>query len=876
MNNSVKRFVRKHSEASYSPTEFECLANDLSTYSGDRYTQKSALKVLARYARADGDVIRIDPDDRKHDRVYENILKELDGESSESDSCDNYDETDDSESSEESSDDNASDGNGDDEVSADESSDEDSVDNENNAESDVEGEESDDDSSGDARAAEESANESNSDSDGTNYDESEESDEVEEPEPVKPTKKAKASVKAKAKATAKAVPKKAQAKTKAVPKKAQSPTKQKSKDVKTAKTAKTAKAAKPTKILGKIDPTISPEDVDTVHIPARTMNLFTGRAMTNTKPKAPVKAAKVVRCASDEEPEYSSDTSSNDSDFYSIPDEKEYAGLYRTDEKYGPYGTDNYHDKNPKSDKLNKVEKRRLDVYNYLDSIQYYPQRSAGWFNLRDKLISASDGGTVVGLNPYEKQFDFIAKKVHGRPFETSIDCYHGKKFEEIATMAYEYRMNVHVKEFGLCQHTKHKILGASPDGIVCPYKLKLDINKKECWRDIDEKIEKIKDRVTNDFGVDIESMNDKEKHAFFKQVQEVFTPKKEKILDNIGRRTKNVGRMLEIKCPMRRKILMDPDAPEVYGAHGEPIKNLKLDVKKGVCPAYYWVQVQLQLECCDLDECDFWQCEIAEYEDFDDFLDDTDPEYPWLAKSSKQEKGALVQIMPIDKLQDTSMDYNNRIYNYADFIYMPRVTMTPKEVEEWLFETIKNINWTHQGYVFESVKYFRITESRNITIPRDRKWFADNLPEFERIWSYVEFLRADKQMSKLLKLYMKTFKTDWYGKIRENKPNEIMEVIEYMCNKPDNDAPDKEHRKYARFVARLEEKIREAGVEDDAPDVDVEEEIEMIKEALEFDSDDSEYDDMEGDDKLEIKIKHADFVRGVKKLVDDYLLPSE
>ena len=94
----------------------------------------------------------------------------------------------------------------------------------------------------------------------------------------------------------------------------------------------------------------------------------------------------------------------------------------------------------------------------------------------------------------------------------------------------------------------------------------------------------------------------------------------------------------------------------QVYGPFGEPINDLKKDVKKGVCPAYYWVQVQLQLECCDLDECDFWQCKIVEYEDYEDFLDDTDPKYPWLSASTNQEKGALIQIMPYDKLHDESM----------------------------------------------------------------------------------------------------------------------------------------------------------------------------------------------------------------------------
>jgi putative phage-type endonuclease len=48
-------------------------------------------------------------------------------------------------------------------------------------------------------------------------------------------------------------------------------------------------------------------------------------------------------------------------------------------------------------------------------------------------------------------------------------------------------------------------------------------------------------------------------------------------------------GVMLEIKCPLSRKINAD-----------------------GI-PFGYWLQTQIQMEVCDLDECDFLECEIAE-----------------------------------------------------------------------------------------------------------------------------------------------------------------------------------------------------------------------------------------------------------------------
>ena len=48
-------------------------------------------------------------------------------------------------------------------------------------------------------------------------------------------------------------------------------------------------------------------------------------------------------------------------------------------------------------------------------------------------------------------------------------------------------------------------------------------------------------------------------------------------------------GIMLEIKCPKSRKI--DPQAPTLY----------------------YYIQMQIQLECANLEQCDFLECELME-----------------------------------------------------------------------------------------------------------------------------------------------------------------------------------------------------------------------------------------------------------------------
>ena len=525
---------------------------------------------------------------------------------------------------------------------------------------------------------------------------------------------------------------------------------------------------------------------------------------------------------------------------YTYQSEPKYEGLIRSDPLYGPYGTDSYFDKHIIDDKIDKSLTDIIDIYRKLES-QYYPaQRSPEWFALRDEMITASDGGTVMGLNPYEAIFGFIIKKVHGKPFETSEECYHGKKYEQVATMAYEFRMNVRVKEFGLCRHPTLDFLGASPDGIVSEYKLQTKDGRT--WNELEEELELIDDWED-----------------------------KRKFMAEYGFKTKYVGRMLEIKCPMRRKILMSNDAPEVYGVHGEIIEDLKKDSKKGICPSYYWIQVQLQLQCCMLFECSFWQCEISEYADKEAFLDDTDITCPWLSRQTGHEKGAVIQLLPVDQVNNKTMEYKDRIYNFASFIYQPKINMTPMEIDKWINNTLNDLNYTHKGFVFERIFYWRIDVSRNIDIQRDDKWFADNVERFRQMWEYVKILRADKYKSDLLKRYINIFPLDYYKKITEGrKKGIIMETIKKLCSEPIKSAPVKQHKDYAKFITDIESEIKKSNKP--IKEYNVSDDIKYIIDSLDI----KFLDKLNDNEKEKEKKKFIEFVKGLKNNVENYLYQSD
>jgi putative phage-type endonuclease len=371
---------------------------------------------------------------------------------------------------------------------------------------------------------------------------------------------------------------------------------------------------------------------------------------------------------------------------------------------YGPFGSQWIHDEQV-DDKLTESQLKMIQHFNKLRAIISPDQRTDNWHKMRSSKITASDGAQSIGQNKYDQQYGFILKKTVGSPFKSNEACYHGKKFEQVATMIYEYRMNVRVDAFGLLEHPKYSFLGASPDGICTPYK-------------------------------------HDGKHL-----------------------SRFVGRMLEIKCPLRRKILKE----------GEIIDN--------ICPLYYWVQVQLQLECCELDECDFWQCDIREYNSREDFIKDTSTTDKFRSDTFNFEKGCLIQLMPRKKMKEIqSGKYDEIMHEESTFIYPPKIEMSPEECDIWLAETLSNLdkNDDYKDYYFDKIIYWRLEDSGCVTIKRDTKWFEEKLPEFKKMWDYVLFFREDKTRLDLLVQYINSLPK------KINK--DIMNVIENLVTNKQQD----------------------------------------------------------------------------------------
>ena len=154
----------------------------------------------------------------------------------------------------------------------------------------------------------------------------------------------------------------------------------------------------------------------------------------------------------------------------------------------------------------------------------------------------------------------------------------------------------------------------------------------------------------------------------------------------NVDQLSDRFGRMLEIKNPVSRDIT------------GIPKKE-------------YWVQMQLQMEVCDLDECDFLETKFVEYLDRKSYEQDTNCK-----------KGIIIQFYTKEGI--------------PFYAYKP---LHLEEVSEWEDETITLYESEPYQYSFTKYIYWKLEQLSCVLVLRNREWFKNNIGQLGNVWAIVE-----------------------------------------------------------------------------------------------------------------------------------------
>ncbi len=210
------------------------------------------------------------------------------------------------------------------------------------------------------------------------------------------------------------------------------------------------------------------------------------------------------------------------------------------------------------------------------------------------------------------------------------------------------------------------------------------------------------------------------EKYSFIGASPDGICEKQTLQSDNLS---KLVGRLLEIKFPKSRKIITG-------GA-----------IDGDICPHYYYIQVLTQLYVTGLDECDFLQCKIDEYDSWEDFVKDSHPKIQGLSKTTNLEKGCLIQLLP--KKMVGSDDPKMCLYN-AKYIYPPKMHMTHDEIKNWISDEIMHYHSSNLSvdYIIDRIIYWRLSQVTCHLIKSNHDFFKSKIPLLKQFWAYVEFYR--------------------------------------------------------------------------------------------------------------------------------------
>jgi len=158
----------------------------------------------------------------------------------------------------------------------------------------------------------------------------------------------------------------------------------------------------------------------------------------------------------------------------------------------------------------------------------------------------------------------------------------------------------------------------------------------------------------------------------------------------NIDNTSDRYGRMVEIKNPTSRELT-------------------------GIPKEDYWIQMQLQMEVCNLNECDFLETVFKEYEDEDSFNSDGTFTY----NNDNKLKGIIVYFMKDGK---------------PFYEYMP-LYMSQSDSNTWI-DTImdknKDLTWIKNIYWW-------LDEYSCVLVLRNKNWFKHAIAPIEHVWSIIE-----------------------------------------------------------------------------------------------------------------------------------------
>ena len=143
-------------------------------------------------------------------------------------------------------------------------------------------------------------------------------------------------------------------------------------------------------------------------------------------------------------------------------------------------------------------------------------------------------------------------------------------------------------------------------------------------------------------------------------------------------------------------------------------IKNIVNREITGIPKFEYWIQMQLQMETCNLNECDFLETRFKEYEDEEEFQKDGS----YIQTKSGEPKGMMLYFIKDGK----------PYYEYAP------IGISKEEYTKWEAEMMMK----NEENTWMKTIYWYLDEISCVLVLKNKQWFENAIIELGNIWNII------------------------------------------------------------------------------------------------------------------------------------------
>jgi hypothetical protein len=159
------------------------------------------------------------------------------------------------------------------------------------------------------------------------------------------------------------------------------------------------------------------------------------------------------------------------------------------------------------------------------------------------------------------------------------------------------------------------------------------------------------------------------------------------------------------------------------YGRMVE-IKNIFNREIDGIPSKEYWIQMQWQMETCELNECDFLETRFIEYETEYDFYNDYCEDEGIIYTKNYEFKGIILHFVS-----------NDDIYQKPIYIYKP-LLMNIISYNKWFEEQKREQQILGNNLV--KIDYWRLDEVSCVLVLRNERWWNANFETIKKVWDTI------------------------------------------------------------------------------------------------------------------------------------------